>query len=124
RPRHRPPGLRAGHPGLHPQRETTGVAERRVVRGTFPLPGGDGMSVGRVHIGTSGWHYTYWKGPFYPAKWPSTRFLEHYVTVFDTTEINNSFYRLPKEETLTGWRDAVPEDFVFCVKGSRYITHM
>jgi uncharacterized protein YecE (DUF72 family) len=75
-------------------------------------------------IGTSGWHYAHWKGPFYPEGIKASRMLEFYTDHFRTVEINNSFYRLPEKKTLTSWHDQVPGDFVFAVKASRYITHM
>jgi uncharacterized protein YecE (DUF72 family) len=78
----------------------------------------------RIHIGTSGWHYGHWRGPFYPEDLPQRRFLEYYMARFHTVEINNSFYQLPKAETLILWRDTVPQGFVFTAKASRYITHM
>jgi len=77
-----------------------------------------------IRIGTSGWHYKHWCGPFYEAKTPGSRMLAHYIRHFDTVEINNSFYRLPKAETFSAWREATPEDFCFAVKASRFITHM
>jgi uncharacterized protein YecE (DUF72 family) len=77
-----------------------------------------------VHVGTSGWHYDHWKGPFYPDDLASKEFLTFYMDRFHTVEINNSFYRLPEEATLEMWRDKVPRGFIFSVKGSRYITHM
>jgi uncharacterized protein YecE (DUF72 family) len=77
-----------------------------------------------TYIGTSGWHYDHWKGPFYPSGLPEKAFLEYYAGSFGTAEINNSFYRLPERETLFRWRRTVPEDFVFSVKASRYLTHM
>lgn len=77
-----------------------------------------------IHIGTSGWHYGHWRGPFYPHDLPSKAYLEYYMERFHTVEINNSFYQLPKEETFAAWRDTVPSGFIFAVKGSRYITHM
>ena len=77
-----------------------------------------------LHIGTSGWHYDHWRGPFYPESLPSKEFLTFYQHYFHTVEINNSFYRLPSEKALRGWRDSVPAGFLFAVKGSRYITHM
>jgi uncharacterized protein YecE (DUF72 family) len=77
-----------------------------------------------VHIGTSGWHYNHWRGPFYPEDMRAGEFLEYYRKRFHTVEINNSFYQLPKKETLEGWKNAVPGDFIFAVKASRYITHM
>ncbi|WP_192821772.1 DUF72 domain-containing protein [Rufibacter sp. LB8] len=79
---------------------------------------------GNIHIGTSGWHYTHWKGTFYPVGTPSSQFTAYYLTKFQTVEINNSFYRLPTPETFAAWRDSVPEHFLFSVKASRYITHM
>ncbi len=81
------------------------------------------MSAG-PYIGTSGWHYDHWEGLFYPRSLPDGGFLEYYAGYFGTAEINNSFYRLPQRETFGRWRDAVPENFVFSVKASRYLTHM
>ena len=74
-------------------------------------------------IGTSGWHYKHWVGTYYPEKTSGAKMLGLYVRDFDTVELNNSFYRLPKPETMLAWRDAVPEGFQFAVKASRYITH-
>lgn len=76
-----------------------------------------------VRIGCSGWHYKHWLGNFYPAKLPASKMLAHYYAHFDSVEINNSFYMLPKPETLRAWRDATPEGFLFACKGSRFITH-
>jgi uncharacterized protein YecE (DUF72 family) len=78
----------------------------------------------RIHIGTSGWHYDHWVGPFYPENVSKDEFLAFYGDRFQTVEINNSFYHLPKKETMRKWRDTVGEEFVFSVKASRYITHM
>jgi uncharacterized protein YecE (DUF72 family) len=77
-----------------------------------------------VRIGTSGWHYRHWRGPFYPAKLPASRMFEHYAGVFDTVELNNTFYRLPPPGAAAGWRDAAPRGFLYAVKGSRFLTHM
>ncbi len=77
-----------------------------------------------IHIGTSGWHYKHWKGPFYPEKLPNSRLLEHYSRFFDTVELNNTFYRLPLETGLETWRETTPDGFTFAAKGSRFITHM
>jgi uncharacterized protein YecE (DUF72 family) len=82
------------------------------------------MNRSHIHIGTSGWHYVHWKGPFYPRDMSPKHFLSFYTKHFSTTEINNSFYRLPEEKTFEAWRDAVSSQFVFSVKASRYITHM
>jgi len=75
-------------------------------------------------IGTSGWHYGHWRGPFYPRDLPAARMLDFYARRFDSVEINNSFYRLPTAETFAAWRDAAPPGFLFAVKASRYLTHM
>jgi uncharacterized protein YecE (DUF72 family) len=78
----------------------------------------------KVHIGTSGWHYKHWLGPFYPADLPDREMLGFYAKQFDTVEINNSFYHLPAIATFNSWRDNTPKDFLFAVKASRFITHM
>jgi uncharacterized protein YecE (DUF72 family) len=79
---------------------------------------------GRLCIATSGWHYGHWIGPFYPEGTRKNRLFEHYLTRFDTVEINNSFYRLPEEKTFAHWRDETPAGFVFALKASRLITHV
>lgn len=75
-------------------------------------------------IGTSGWVYAHWRNRFYPKRLPQTRWLEYYTGHFSTVEINNSFYRLPPKEAFETWRKRTPDDFVFAVKASRYITHL
>lgn len=77
-----------------------------------------------IHIGTSGWHYDHWVGPFYPPKTRPEDFLEHYARHFGTVELNNTFYRLPTQHAVVEWRDGSPRGFVFAAKGSRFITHM
>ena len=77
-----------------------------------------------INIGTSGWHYAHWKGPFYPEELPVKHFLDYYTRYFQTAELNNTFYHLPSEKAIAEWRDTVPDGFVFAVKASRYITHM
>ena len=79
---------------------------------------------GQIHIGTSGWHYVHWRGPFYPEKTKAADMLDYYIRHFGTVEINNSFYRLPPINALKKWYDSTPRDFCFAVKGSRYLTHM
>jgi len=66
--------------------------------------------VAKLNIGTSGWHYEHWRGPFYPDHLDPSEMLSHYRRQFSTVEINNSFYRLPSEETLADWRRTVPTD--------------
>ncbi|MFA0734426.1 MAG: hypothetical protein OGMRLDGQ_000926, partial [Candidatus Fervidibacter sp.] len=77
-----------------------------------------------VRIGTSGWVYPHWRERFYPPSLPTKQWLSFYAQHFDTVEVNNSFYRLPKRETFEQWRKETPGDFAFAVKGSRFITHM
>jgi uncharacterized protein YecE (DUF72 family) len=79
---------------------------------------------GYIHIGTSGWHYEHWKGHFYPENLSSSDVLDYYLQYFHTVEINNTFYQLPNEQTFVNWFNKVPDDFIFAVKASRYITHM
>ncbi|MFW5761611.1 MAG: DUF72 domain-containing protein [Cyclobacteriaceae bacterium] len=81
-------------------------------------------NAGKIYIGTSGWHYKHWLGTFYPDDMKSKDFIHFYKERLDTVEINNSFYRLPAEDTFASWKDKVPESFIFAVKGSRYITHI
>ncbi|SRR6056297_632183 len=76
------------------------------------------------YIGTSGWQYPHWKGTFYPEEMDEQGMLACYSKQLHAVEINNSFYRLPKIETLEQWVDTVPSGFLFAVKASRYITHM
>ncbi len=77
-----------------------------------------------IRIGTSGYHYKHWVGRYYPAGTKPGQMLAHYRRDFDTVELNNTFYQLPNESTFDAWRDSTPDDFLFAVKGSRFITHM
>ena len=77
-----------------------------------------------IRIGTSGWHYNHWIGRFYPEKMRKEDWLEFYAQHFDTVEINNTFYHMPREQTMVNWHDKVPPNFLFAVKASRYITHI
>ena len=78
----------------------------------------------RIHIGTSGWSYDHWKGPFYPERLATSRMLDYYAGRIHSAEINSCFYHLPAAKTLKRWHDATPDDFLFTAKASRYITHM
>jgi uncharacterized protein YecE (DUF72 family) len=77
----------------------------------------------RVLVGTSGYAFKEWKGPFYPEDLPDDAMLRRYGTQFPTVEINNTFYRLPKEHVLEEWASQVPEAFRFAIKASQRITH-
>jgi uncharacterized protein YecE (DUF72 family) len=79
---------------------------------------------GSARVGCSGWEYKHWRGDFYPATLPRTRWFEHYASIFDTVEINNTFYRLPEECTFAQWAARAPARFVYAVKASRFLTHM
>ena len=81
-------------------------------------------AVGKVRIGVSGWQYPGWRGVFYPKKLAQNKELQYCGQVFPTVEINGSFYSLQKPSSYQRWRDETPEDFVYAVKGSRFITHM
>ena len=76
-----------------------------------------------VWIGTSGWQYKHWRGAFYPAGMPTSKWLEHYTASFDTVEVNNAFYRLPRAEVFARWAEETPPGFVVTVKASSYLTH-
>lgn len=89
----------------------------------------DGTRHGRadpdgLRIGTSGWQYDDWRPDVYPVGLGKARWLTRYGELFDTVEINSSFYRLPTEESLRRWRAATPAPFRFAVKASRYLTHV
>jgi len=77
-----------------------------------------------VRIGCSGWQYKHWRGDFYPAELPPSRWFAHYALHFDTVEINNSFYRLPAAATFERWRRQAPPHFTYAVKANRFLTHM
>lgn len=76
------------------------------------------------NIGTSGWSYDHWKGPFYPVDIRNEEMLAYYCRQFQSVEINSSFYHLPSPDTLKHWYENTPTGFTFAVKASRYITHM
>jgi uncharacterized protein YecE (DUF72 family) len=80
--------------------------------------------VSSVRIGCSGWNYPHWRERVYPKGVPQRRWLEHYATLFDTVEINNTFYRLPNVSSVEGWVEQSPPGFLFAVKASRYLTHI
>ncbi len=77
----------------------------------------------KIFVGTSGYSYKEWKGKFYPDKIPPRDMLRFYWERLTAVEINNTFYRLPKEEVLLSWAEQVPDDFVFALKAPQVITH-
>lgn len=78
----------------------------------------------KLQIGTSGWVYKHWMEIFYPSDLPSDQQQPFYAQHFSTVEINFSFYRLPERSVFETWRQQTPSNFIFAVKGSRYLTHM
>jgi len=78
---------------------------------------------GRIRIGCSGWVYRDWRGVLYPPRLPQARWLERYAEVFDTVEVNSTFYRLARPEVVERWIAATPPGFLFTVKASQYLTH-
>lgn len=81
-------------------------------------------SVARIRIGISGWTYPRWRGDFYPKGLVHRRELAYAAERMTSIEINGSFYSLGRPSSYTRWREETPDDFVFAVKGSRYITHV
>jgi len=81
------------------------------------------MTRGAIHIGTSGWHYDHWTGPFYPEGLAKDGRLDYYAERLSSVEINNTYYGTPEPETFGAWQSTVPKGFTFAVKASGYITH-
>jgi uncharacterized protein YecE (DUF72 family) len=77
-----------------------------------------------VHVGCSGWVYDAWRGRLYRQGLPQRRWLERYAERYGTVEVNSTFYRLTTDSAVRGWVEATPDDFVFAVKASRYLTHI
>ena len=84
----------------------------------------DPRDAGRVRIGISGWRYEPWRGVFYPDKLPQKDELAYASRRLSSIEINGSFYSMQRPEYYARWRDETPDDFVFALKGPRYITHV
>ena len=82
-----------------------------------------GDAPGRAYVGCSGWQYKDWRGIVYPEKLPLRRWFEHYATLFDTVEINNTFYRLPPASTVEGWEAQAPDGFIYAAKLGQFGSH-
>lgn len=78
----------------------------------------------KIYIGTSGWQYKHWRGNFYPESLPQKDWLRYYSKQFDSVEVNSSFYRQTKTSTFKKWLEETPKNFVFSIKGNRFITHI
>lgn len=76
------------------------------------------------YIGCSGYYYKHWIGIFYPEDLPKQKWLPYYAEHFRTVEINSSFYHMPLDSSVINWYNITPSDFVFTLKGYRYITHL
>ena len=81
------------------------------------------MTPGVAKVGCSGWVYKHWRGAVYPPELPARRWFEHYASLFDTVEINNSFYRLPTEAAAEGWAAQAPPGFVYAMKLGAFGSH-
>ncbi len=79
---------------------------------------------GQAYIGTSGYQYKHWRGPFYPEHIPQEEWFAHYTRHFRTVEINNTFYHLPEASTFKSWRKNAPPGFCYTLKFSRYGSHL
>jgi uncharacterized protein YecE (DUF72 family) len=77
-----------------------------------------------VRVGCSGWNYADWRERVYPKGIPPRRWLARYAAMFDTVEVNSTFYRLASRDAVAEWAAQTPDDFVFALKASRYLTHM
>jgi uncharacterized protein YecE (DUF72 family) len=77
-----------------------------------------------VRVGCSGWQYDSWRGRLYPEGRGKGRWLERYAEVFDTVEVNSTFYRLASRDAVARWVEQTPQDFLFAAKASRYLTHV
>jgi uncharacterized protein YecE (DUF72 family) len=78
----------------------------------------------KLHVGTMGWSYGFWKGNFYPETLASKEFLAYYAKQFNTVEVDSTFYRIPRRQSVMDWREQTPEGFVFSLKFPQVITHV
>lgn len=85
---------------------------------------GQGLEMSKVHVGTMGWSYDFWRGNFYPQSLKAKDFLAEYSKHFNTVEIDSTFYRTPSEKTVTNWKDQTPAGFMFSAKFPGIVTHV
>ena len=78
----------------------------------------------RLHVGTMGWSYGFWKGSFYPETLTSKEFLAYYAKQFSTVEVDSTFYRIPRKQTVLDWKEQTPSGFLFSLKFPQVITHV
>lgn len=77
----------------------------------------------RIEVGTSGWHYPHWRGPFYPRELASAEWLTYYAERLGSVEVNNTYYKMPEIGVIHTWRDSVADGFRFAIKAPGGITH-
>jgi uncharacterized protein YecE (DUF72 family) len=77
-----------------------------------------------LHVGTMGWSYGFWKDNFYPENLSSKEFLAYYSKQFNTVEVDSTFYRIPRRQSVLDWKEQTPEGFVFSLKFPQVITHV
>jgi uncharacterized protein YecE (DUF72 family) len=85
---------------------------------------GKNVNIGKLHLGTIGWSYNFWKDSFYPSKVSSKDYLSFYATKFNTVEVGSSFYRIPTKQAATNWKKQTSSHFVFSLKFPKIITHI
>jgi uncharacterized protein YecE (DUF72 family) len=78
----------------------------------------------KIHVGTMGWSYSFWKENFYPKNLASRDFLAYYATQFNTVEVDSTFYRIPRKQSVVDWKEQTPSEFLFSLKFPRMITHV
>jgi uncharacterized protein YecE (DUF72 family) len=78
----------------------------------------------KIHVGSMGWSYDFWRGDFYPKNLAANEFLAYYSKQFDTVEVDNTFYRIPSKKMVLDWREQTPNDFIFSLKFPKIITHV
>ena len=93
------------------------------LRDRNPAAGHEPTRLQSMHLWRFGWSYRHWRDSFYPQGVPASRWFKYYASVFNTVELNSTFYRLPTEKALGSWHDNAPPGFVFAAKASRLITH-
>ena len=77
----------------------------------------------RYFIGTQGWSYSDWSGPFYPRNAPASQYLGYYARAFPAVEVDSSFYAIPPASHFLGWRERTPPSFKFALKLPGELTH-
>jgi uncharacterized protein YecE (DUF72 family) len=78
----------------------------------------------KLHVGTMGWSYDFWKGNFYPESLSSKEYLAYYASQFSTVEVDSTFYRIPRKQSVTDWKEQTPQGFLFSLKFPQVITHV